>query len=147
MRYRISADVLARTFSHLRRCGAGRRECQVVWTSPWASPETIGKVVHPRHRAHAGGFELDSAWLSRFWLDLARTGWGIRVQIHTHPYGAFHSAIDDAYPIIPSTGFLSLVIPRFAMGDIGFEGAYLTEIQDNGTWREVPIASRLEVTP
>lgn len=49
----------------------------------------------------------------------------------------------DAYPIIPSAGFLSLVIPRFAMDRMGFDDAYLTEIQDNGTWREVSIASRL----
>jgi hypothetical protein len=147
MRYRIAAHLLAQTFSHFRECGVGQRECQVLWTSPWANPETIRDVVHGQHCAHAGGFELDSTWLNRFWVQLARTGCGIRVQVHTHPCEAFHSAVDDAYPIIPSTGFLSLVIPRFAMGRTGFDGAYLTEIQDNGTWREVSIASRLEVIP
>jgi hypothetical protein len=145
MRYRVSADLLAQTFSVFRTCGAGRRECQVVWTSPWASPEIIREVVHPRHRAHSGGFEIDSAWINEFWLELARSEQGIRIQVHTHPRAAFHSAIDDAYPIIHSAGFLSLVIPRFALGSLGFDGAYLTEIQPDGTWREVSIASRLEV--
>jgi hypothetical protein len=145
MRYRVSADLLAKTFSVLRSCGAGRRECQVVWTSPWASPEIIREAVHPRHRVHSGGFEIDSAWINEFWLELARSEQGIRIQVHTHPQAAFHSAIDDAYPIIHSAGFLSLVIPRFALGRLGFDGAYLTEIQPDGTWREVPIASRLEV--
>src|SRR5882724_9854163 len=98
MRYRVSAGLLAQTFSLLRTCGAGRRECQVIWTSPWANPEVIGEVVHPRYRAHAGGFELDSAWIIKFWLELARDGQGIRIQVHTHPEEAFHSAIDDAYP-------------------------------------------------
>lgn len=145
MRYRISVDLLAQTFSHFRHCGAGKRECQVVWTSPWTTPEVIRQVAHPRHRAHGGGFELDSAWINEFWLDLARSGHGIRIQVHTHPCEAFHSAIDDAYPIIHSSGFLSLVIPNFAMGSIGFDGAYLTEIQDDGRWHEVPIASHLEL--
>lgn len=117
----------------------------MVWTSPWTSPEIIQEVVHPRHRAHSGGFEIDSAWINEFWLELAGKEEGIRLQVHTHPQAAFHSATDDAYPIIHSTGFLSLVIPEFALGRVGFEGAYLTEIQPDGTWREVPIASRLEV--
>lgn len=145
MRYRISKDLLAQTFAHFRECGVGRRECQVVWVSAWERPDVIRRVVHPRHRAHGGGFELDSAWVNEFWLELARTGEGIRIQVHTHPFAAFHSDIDDAYPIIHSTGFLSLVIPNFALGPVGFEGAYLTEIQPDGTWREVPITEHLEV--
>src|SRR5438105_3166025 len=139
MRYRISSDLLAQTFAFFRSCGEGRRECQVVWTSPWANPAVISSVVHPRHRVHRGGFEIESAWLTEFWLELARTKQGIRVQAHTHPHAAFHSAIDDAYPIIPSCGFLSLVIPNLAMGRVSFEGAYLTEIQADGSWRQVCI--------
>jgi hypothetical protein len=147
MRYRISANLLAQTFSHFRTCGAGRRECQVLWTSPWANPETICDVVHGQHRAHAGGFDLDSGWINHLWLQLADRAHGVRVQIHTHPFDAFHSETDDAFPIVHTPGFLSLVIPRFAMGSVGFDGAYLTEIQHDGTWREVPIGARLEVIP
>lgn len=107
--------------------------------------QDICAVVHPRHRANGGGFEIDSAWISEFWLELARTGRGIRVQVHTHPFDAFHSAIDDSYPIIHSTSFLSLVIPDYGLGPVGFERAYLAEIDARGRWQEVPIASRLEV--
>lgn len=145
MRYRIPAGLLARTFDFFRRCGGGARECQVVWTSAWAKPEDVCDVVHPRHRSHGGGFELESAWINEFWLELARTGKGIRVQVHTHPFEAFHSGIDDAYPIIHSVGFLSLVIPDYGLGPIGFESAYLAEIDAAGQWREVPVHSRLEI--
>lgn len=93
----------------------------------------------------AVGFQLDSAWLNRFWLDLADTGSGVRVQVHTHPGAAYHSGTDDAFPLINSTGFLSLVIPRFGQGPIGFDEAYLTEIQADGGWRQVSISDRLEV--
>lgn len=35
-------------------------------------------------------------------------------QLHTHPDGAFHSCIDDEYPILTLPGSLSIVIPDFA---------------------------------
>lgn len=146
MRYRIPAALLAETFAVFRRCGGGRRECQILWTSPWSASDTITHVVHPQHRAHGGGFELGSDWINSFWLDLARTGRGIRVQVHTHPHEAFHSAIDDAYPIIHSVGFLSLVIPDFALGTVGFDRAYVAEIAPDGRWREVTADAHLEIT-
>lgn len=145
MRYKVPAALLAETFDLFRQCGGGRRECQVIWTSTWAEPLTISRVVHPRHRAHGGGFELDDDWINDFWLELARTGQGIRVQVHTHPHEAFHSSIDDEYPILHSVGFLSLVIPDFARGPVGFECAYLAEIGPDGRWLEVTPDSRLQV--
>lgn len=145
MRYKIPAALFVETFNYLRRCGGGRRECQVLWVSSWAHQELICEAIHPDHLSRAGGFELASGWLSRFWLDLARAGLGIRVQVHTHPAEAFHSRTDDEYPIVHSVGFLSLVIPNFARGPVGFEDAYLAEITPNGDWREVPPGARLEI--
>jgi hypothetical protein len=145
MRYRVPKVLLARTFAHFRDCGAGRRECQVLWTSPWSDISTINDVVHGQHRASAGGFELSSAWLNRFWLDLAHENCGVRVQVHTHPSEAFHSPTDDDYPIVHSTGFLSLVIPNFAQGPVGFANAFLAEIQSDGHFKEVPIDLSLEI--
>jgi hypothetical protein len=108
-------------------------------------PANISDAVHPQHIAHSGGFQLASEWINHFWVDLARTGRGIRVQVHTHPHEAFHSTTDDDYPIIHSVGFLSLVIPNFGHGPVGFDRAYLAEIDPEGNWREVAPDSRLEV--
>ena len=145
MRFRVPRLLLARTFAHFRECGRGRRECQALWTSPWASPETITEVVHGEHQAHAGGFELSSSWLNRFWNELSERDTGIRVQVHTHPFEAFHSPTDDKFPIVHTPGFLSLVIPNFARGPVGFEDAFLAQMQGDGRFREVPIASHLEI--
>jgi hypothetical protein len=146
-RYQVPQAVLRETFAEFRRCGGARRECQVLWVSPWAAPERITRVVHPVHRARGDGFELDGSWLNDFWRELARTKSGVRVQIHTHPGSAFHSRTDDEWPIVHTPGFLSLVIPHFAQGPADFQNSYLTEIQPDGAWREVvDIASRLELT-
>lgn len=146
MRYRLPGDLLDETFAHLRHCGAGVRECQALWVGPWSNLARIQRVVRPDHRAHAYGFDLDKAWLARFWFELAANNEGVRVQVHTHPGAAFHSATDDAYPIVQTAGFLSLVIPNFAMGPVGFGDAYLTEIQPDGRWAQVDIAAKIEVT-
>jgi hypothetical protein len=118
----------------------------VLWVSRWDKPELITGVVHPEHEGHVGGFVLDDRWLNNFWLTLARENLGVRIQVHTHPGKAFHSPTDDAFPIIHTSGFLSLVIPNFALGPISFEAAYLTEIREDGSWREVPIAEKLVLT-
>ncbi len=143
--YRVPAAVLRETFSELRRCGRGKQECQVLWTSPWDNVPAIDRVVHPRHHARGDGFDLDGAWLTEFWKELTATRSGIRVQIHTHPDRAFHSATDDGWPIIHSPGFLSLVIPQFATGPEGFVSAYLAELREDASWQEVSVRERMEI--
>jgi hypothetical protein len=144
--YRLERGLLEDTFRHFRECGRGRHECQALWLSAWSQPGILTKVVHPRHSAHLGGFVLDDDWLNEFWLELGTTNMGIRVQVHTHPGEAFHSHTDDEFPIVHTPGFLSLVIPNFGLGPVGFQEAFLTEIQPDGRWKEVPIASRLVLT-
>jgi hypothetical protein len=146
MVFLVQKAILVSTFQYLRRCGRGRRECQVLWTSAWKSPEAITGVVHPEHRAHAGGFVVDGAWLNCLWLDLSRRGEGIRLQVHSHPTLAFHSATDDGYPIVHTPGFLSLVIPDFGTGEVSLQNAFLAEIGEDGCFREVAIDSRLKVS-
>src|SRR6266702_1850112 len=111
MAFLIRHRMLELTFDHFRKCGQGQRECQILWTSSWNAVNEITGVVHPQHRAHAGGFEIDNAWITSFFLELLERNEGVRVQVHTHPCEAFHSRTDDAYPMIHTPGFLSLVIP------------------------------------
>lgn len=146
-RFLLPAGLLAETFRHFRTCGDGRRECQVLWTSPWDSPSTIAQVVHSGHRGHAGGFEVDDDWLNAFWIELAQRRHGVRVQVHTHPREAFHSGTDDAYPIVQTPGFLSLVIPDFGIGPVSFDNTFLCEIGENGDWSAVVPESRIMVVP
>lgn len=146
MRFKLPRRILEDTFAHFRSCGRGRRECHALWLSPWEQLETITKVVHPNHQAHIAGFVLDDRWLNNFWLALAEKKLGIRIQVHTHPQEAFHSPTDDAFPIVHTAGFLSLVIPNFAQGPIGFQDAYLTEIQDDGRWQEIGVDERILLT-
>lgn len=143
--YTLPVRMIEETFASLRSCGNNERECQLYWVSKWDDPSQLTEVVHPLHTASRYGLSIDSAWISSFWNDLADRGLGVRIQVHTHPYEAFHSDVDDAYPLLVNAGFLSLVIPNFAMGPVGFERAYLTEIQADGSWLQVPIDERIRI--
>lgn len=131
---RLGEGLVEQTLARLRNCGAGRRECVVFWTGPLVAPALADGLLHPLHRAGLGGYEVDQGWLARTWTQLAAEGRAIRAQVHTHPREAFHSATDDAFPIISTAGFLSLVIPRFAAPPQTLGDAFLARLEADGGW-------------
>jgi hypothetical protein len=132
--------VLAQTFEHFRDCGRGRRECVVYWTGPTDSPGLVDGVVHPLHRSAGGGYEVDSTWVTSFFLELRRQRKHARVQVHTHPHHASHSWIDDQFALVPAPGFLSLVIPDFGIGDVSLRNAHLVRTNQRCEWSEIPLS-------
>jgi proteasome lid subunit RPN8/RPN11 len=142
----LKQEVLEQTFEHLRKCGSGRRECVAYLTGPADQVDVIDGVVHPRHTAGAARYDLDSESIARLWSELANQRRSIRVQVHTHPGAAFHSSRDDHLALVHTPGFLSLVIPNFALGLVGFGGAYLAERTNDGRWVETVLTERLQVS-
>jgi hypothetical protein len=131
---RLSRAVLDSSFRQLRECGAGRAECVLYWCASASQPGLLTRVVHPVHHAGPSGYEVDSAWVTRFFLELRRNQEAVKVQVHTHPREAGHSATDDRFSLVPAAGFLSLVIPDFGAGPAGLAGAALVRMQPDGTW-------------
>ena len=119
----VPGRVIEETFLILRSCGKNKNECQAYWLSSWQDACKITRVRHPKHRPGPYGVTVESEWISSFWFELAESGFGVRVQVHTHPREAFHSLTDDQFPLLSDVGFLSLVIPNFAMGPVGFKDA------------------------
>jgi hypothetical protein len=126
--------VLDSTFQQLRACGAGRRECVAYWCASQDRSNLLTRVVHPVHHAGPSWYEVDSSWVTSFFLSLRRDRQTVLVQVHTHPRWAGHSAVDDRFSLVPAAGFFSLVIPGFAAGSVGLAGTALVTMQPNGTW-------------
>ena len=143
----VGRGLLPETFAHLRRCGAGRSECVIYWTGPLGAPGTVDGVLHPLHYSSPAGYEIDQGWLHHAWLELDARQVEIRVQVHTHPGCAFHSALDDEFPIVQTAGLLSLVIPRLATGPVNLNGSYLTELQTDGSWLERDAGDVFDLEP
>lgn len=142
---RIDPDDWSATVEQLRRCGSGR-ECVAYWCAAIGAPDVVPKVVHPVHVSTPSYYEVDDAWLSRFWVSLHESGLMVSAQVHTHRGDAFHSPTDDAWPMVHTDGFLSLVIPRFARHPLSSDTMYLAELVD-GRWLSRPPRSRIDGLP
>ena len=53
----------------------------------------------------------------------------------------------EVYPAANTSAFLSLVLPRFALGRIHEEEMWLAEIGEDGRWRRVVPSERIEGVP
>jgi hypothetical protein len=130
---RLASDIVQRTFSTLRECGRGECECVVYWIGPSES-NLVNGVEHPIHRRSPFGYEINDHWLTDFWNRLAASKHSVKAQVHTHPGEAFHSASDDNWPIVSQEGFLSIVIPDFATGEISLKNAWIGRLRGDGIW-------------
>jgi hypothetical protein len=138
---KFGGGLLRETFTIVRECGRGRDECVAYWAGPVGEPDLLDRVIHPEHVGSRGFYEIAPDWLNKIWFDLNENQIEIRLQVHTHRGRAFHSKLDDDYPFMQTAGFLSLVLPKFGLGPVGLDDAYLTELMPGGGWREVSPAS------
>jgi hypothetical protein len=143
-RLKVAGDVLPATFKFLRDCGRGECECAVYWTGP-STDGAVDDVEHPVHARSALGYEVESSWLTDFWKRLAAAKRSVKAQIHTHPGEAFHSASDDCWPIVSQAGFISIVLPNFAIGPPSLENAWVGVILRDGHWKRLASASEVLV--
>lgn len=143
----LSEGLLQETFAQLLACGSGAHECVCYWSGPIDTSGLVDGLLHPRHVGHFGFYEVDGDWINETWIELAKTGRTIRVQIHTHAGVAFHSQLDDDYPIAQQPGLLSLVIPHFAQGPASLRGAYLARLTPDGSWKELDPGNELTLVP
>ena len=134
----VSPELVDRTISEFGACGAGRRECVVYWLARQSDPDRVVEVAHPRHTSSAFGYAVDGGWLTEFFFRLADDGLTAVAQTHTHPGECVdHSNTDDEFVLVPSPGFVSIVLPDFARH---FErGRCAVHVLDaSGAWRLDP---------
>lgn len=128
----LPASLLQSITNVLMDCGGGRNECIVYATAPKDTPDQIEGFIHPTHASTPVSTTVDETELHQVWDELRDTARKIVLQVHSHPGSAFHSSTDDDFPIVHSTGFVSLVLPSF--GSRGLDGAHLAVYQGDGRW-------------
>ena len=143
---RVPASLLTSTYRTLQECGRGRNECVVYWTGPVMLLDLADGHDHPDHRRSPGEYEIDTKWLTHYWFRLSKEQRAIRAQIHTHPGLAFHSATDDQFPVVSQPGFISIVIPSFAMGKI-LDDIWVGKLETDGRWRAVALDEVIKIIP
>jgi hypothetical protein len=138
---RVQRLLVVRSLGVYRACGSGVRECVVYWvaeTRSTAVAEVVG-VVHPAHRASGFDYAVDGAWLTRFFLRRAERAQCLVAQVHTHPGPRTdHSFIDDQFVVVPSPGFVSIVVPNFGLEPLDIPSWNVQVLERAGTWQSCP---------
>lgn len=131
----IGSRVVATTLDVLRTCGDGARECIVYWVAG-RDDRSVGRVVHPAHTACWSGYEVEGAWVTKFFLDLGAQAERVVAQVHSHPgRWVAMSDTDDRHVLLPSAGFISIVVPNFALA-CDRRGWGVWSLTANGVWRD-----------
>lgn len=60
-------------------------------------------------------------------------------QIHSHPTEAYHSEMDDAFPIVTIKGGLSIVVPNFAQDNFNHLDWAYYRLDEHEIWSEMDI--------
>lgn len=121
----LDAAVLHLTVAALQHVGFERNEGFVLLGG---ALEEEGRVLTfrssywpdqtPRHAPDGLLVEVAGEALHTANLAFYRRGEIMAGQVHTHPTDAFHSPIDDHFPLVTLLGAISIVIPDFATGGI-----------------------------
>ena len=110
----VSRCLLTASAETLRELAGGVRESVILWTGiERASGALVRRMIIPRQRATAIGFEVSMAERLRIAQELADSGEKLLAQLHTHPRDAFHSPTDDRLALPRHTGAISIVVPNF----------------------------------
>jgi hypothetical protein len=136
---RVASGVVEATLDTMRLCGAGQRECLLYWKGATNDEDVVG-VVHPLHDSTWGSCEVDGAWATRYFLDLADRRERTVAQVHSHPGSLVqHSRTDDSHVLVPTAGFISIVVPRFGIDD-DRAGWGIWRLERDGMWAAAPEA-------
>lgn len=141
LKTQISCVDVEHTLWHLQEAGQKGTECVVLWLG--RQEDTIiqvQQVYRPTQVARPKMFYIPLDSMNAIMSEISSKRLMIAAQVHSHPFGAFHSNADDAWAIVRHEGALSLVIPCFALNtsrENFMEDAKLFRLTPKNKWCEV----------
>lgn len=128
-------------YEHLRNAGKagvegvalwlGRQEGNLFTVHSSVIPAQKGYLMEEGLLYNVGGEELHRINKLAYEQKIV-----LLAQIHSHPARAYHSEMDDAYPIVATLGGFSIVIPNFGSDPIDKKYWKVYRLQTDG-WKEV----------
>jgi hypothetical protein len=131
---------------------AGEREMVVYWAGieiAGADMPTgmVATVVCPKILSGRAAFRLADGQMGRIAEWCARRRMWILAPVHTHPNDEPHSEVDECFPLSHRIGFLSLVIPFFAVHSVVSKPLWQVHERQEQGWAKVEAGERLGIIP
>jgi|ERR1041385_8452896 hypothetical protein len=132
---------ILKVYEHIRKAGEKGVEGIALWAGETRPSEFEVRVtIIPKQTAYErdGGllYVVEGDELHRINKWLYENKLSLMVQIHSHPGKAYHSATDDAYPVISTVGGISIVIPDFGFGNIDTKNWAVYRLIPGRGWAE-----------
>ena len=140
--YHIPHSIFNDTLSQLRKVGDDYKEGIAYWPGILDKNEAIVTRVifadnYPefQNEEYFARVSLDTVF--KIGDEIHDKNEILLAQIHTHPREAFHSYVDDTYPISHRIGFVSIVIPNFAQNVTLLSECTILEYLGKARWNEL----------
>ncbi len=152
--FRVPREIVTRTAQALQGAGDDGYELFVVWSGVLERGVFSARTPHvPRQSSYKTRdgllVRVDGDALHGLNAWLYEHGEVLAVQVHAHPTEAFHSATDDAFPIVTALGGLSIVAPDFGRCGVLTPGTAVYRLTESG-WNEIAtheVSRLVEVVP
>jgi hypothetical protein len=86
------------------------------------------------HALDTGIVKFAGNKLPILWEHCRRQGYGVVADVHVHPCGYGQSGSDQAYPVMPRSGHIAIILPHFARRTTSPGGIGLYQYLGNGRW-------------
>jgi hypothetical protein len=117
-RFAVSTSVLDIMRQHLLHHGAEGNEGALCWAGTVIDDMALVTTALLFCDAECwGGIHVSSAHTGLLYAHCHARGLTLLAQVHSHPFGAFHSPVDERSPHSAELGFLSIVVPNFGACD------------------------------
>jgi proteasome lid subunit RPN8/RPN11 len=113
-RIRIPISIFNKTLGFFQDHGRDGQEAICLWAGRYCEKVfLITDVIFPKQQAGYASYQIEEHEMHRINKELNDRTLQVVAQLHSHPCEAFHSLIDDLFPVITMIGGLSIVVPRF----------------------------------
>jgi hypothetical protein len=110
----ISSKIIDKTLLFLQKNGLEYHESICLWVGKSKGDLfEIKEVIFPKQINKYFSYEVSSDEVDRLNIKLYKEGLRLIAQIHSHPHLAFHSNLDDKFPLMTTLGGFSIVIPNY----------------------------------
>jgi len=140
--YHVPRNTVASSISFLQAQGAIGHEGVVLWPCRLQGDNcVIAEPIIPRQITSRLSYRIPDDETLRIIRDVAERGLVIPIQIHSHPFEAFHSAADDEYAFVQHESAISIVVPDFAAFPLTefTKEARVYRLSPGNEWLEVPV--------
>jgi hypothetical protein len=136
----LPKSILDETEKHLKEHGNYGNEGMVLWSGVRTKNHQafVKSYIHPFQHCTAVSYEVPLSEAQRLNILLEQKKEVIIAQIHSHPGIAYHSGIDDQFPVTFKIGFFSVVVPRFCENGLNnLISCSVWEYIGHGKWSEL----------